>query len=110
MDTEQIKVLLGKRIKQLRQSMKLTQFALGEKVNIDQRQIAYIEGGKCFPSLKTLNNLSIVFQIELKDLFDYKHLMKQENIKTKISQKLSKMDNKRLTIYYQLMNLIDNYI
>lgn len=84
MDEKTIKMLLGLRIKQLRKGLKLTQFELGEKIGIDQRQIAYIEGGNSFPTLKTLNNFTKVFNCQLKDLFDYEHLIIQENLESKI--------------------------
>ena len=43
MDDKKVKILLGKRIKQLRQSFNFTQFVLGEKIDINQRQVAQIE-------------------------------------------------------------------
>ena len=54
MDDKKVKILLGKRIKQLRQSFNFTQFVLGEKIDINQRQVAQIESGHSFPSLSTL--------------------------------------------------------
>ena len=110
MDEKTIKKLLGLRIKQLRKKKSLTQFALGELVNIDQRQIAYIEGGNCFPSLKTLNKLASVFECEIKDLFDYGHLTTTINIQEKINKKISGMDEKQLNIYYRFANLLENAI
>ena len=109
MDEKTIKRLIGLRIKQLRRNKKLTQFALGELVDIDQRQIAYIEGGNSFPSLKTLNKLSNVFDCKIKDIFDYEHLYDNLDLKEKIINKISKMDNTTLNIYNQFANLIANY-
>ena len=74
MDEITVKKLFGLRIKQLRKKLNLTQFSLGEKVGIDQRQVAYIEGGNCLPSLKTMLKFTEVFGCQIKDLFDYEHL------------------------------------
>ena len=99
MEEKIIKKLLGLRIKQLRKQMKMTQFAISEKISIDQRQIAYIEGGNCFPSLKTLNKFCNVFNCQLKDLFDYEHLIEQPNLKNVIINKITSVNEKNLNLY-----------
>lgn len=109
MNEKIIKKLLGLRIKQLRKSKKLTQFALGELIDIDQRQIAHIEGGNSFPSLKTLNKFSKIFECKLKDIFDYEHLLENVDMKSQINDKLSKMDYDAINMCYQLVNIISNY-
>ena len=108
MSESDIKKLLGLRIKQLRKRHKLTQFALGEKTNIDQRQIAYIEGGNCFPTLKTLNKFTKVFNCTIKELFDYEHFTESKNIKEKIIFELSDIDDKSLKILYDILRTIKN--
>ena len=110
MDEITIKKLVGLRIKQLRKQKGLTQFSLGEKICMDQRQIAYIEGGNCFPSLRTLKNLAEVFGCGLKDLFDYEHLMGEDHLKKEISKKLETTDEERLKLYYSVINAIDNVL
>ncbi len=107
MDEKTIKQLLGLQIKHLRKKHNLTQFALGEKIGIDQRQIAYIEGGNSFPSLKTLNKFCDVFNCQLKDLFDYEHFVNNRNVKKEIEDKISILDEKSLNLYYQILNVID---
>ncbi|MBQ8458585.1 helix-turn-helix transcriptional regulator [bacterium] len=108
MDEKTIKKLLGLRIKQLRKKCKLTQFAMGEQIGIDQRQIAYIEGGNSFPSLKTLNKFTEIFHCEIKDLFDFGHLIPQQDIKEKIDKKISALDEKNLNLYYNLITVLSN--
>jgi len=110
MDEKTIKKLLGLRIKQLRKKLQLTQFALGEIINLDQRQIAYIEGGNSFPSLKTLNKICYVFNCQIKDLFDFEHLIDEDNVKEKFAQKIQSMNDKKIQMYYQMINLVDNYV
>ncbi len=107
MDEITIKKYLGLRIKQLRKQHQMTQFALGEKIDIDQRQIAYIEGGNSFPSLKTLNKLAHFFSCEIKDLFDFEHLIKRTNTKEKITRKLSKMDMTTLHLCEQIIDVLE---
>ena len=108
MDEKEIKKLLGLRIKQLRKCLNLTQFELGEKIGIDQRQVAYIEGGNSFPSLKTLIKFSTIFDCPIKELFNYEHLQTAQNMKSEIVKKISKLNEKKQNILYQLINIIEN--
>ena len=61
MNEDLVKILFGKKIKRLRHNMNLTQFALGELANINQRQVTLIESGKSFPSLKTIIKFADIF-------------------------------------------------
>lgn len=108
MEENTIKKLLGLRIKQLRKSKNLTQFAAGELIGIDQRQIAYIECGNCFPSLKTLNKFSKLFNCNLKDLFDYEHLIENSNMKKEFFDNLSCLDDKSLKLCYEIIKTVKN--
>ncbi len=67
-----IKKLLGLRIKELRKMKKMSQQVLAEKANIDQRSLSHIECGDNFPS-KSLLDLAKALEISLPDLFDFEH-------------------------------------
>lgn len=78
-----IKILLGKRIKELRKKQNLTQEQLAEKMNIDQRNLSKIECGNNFVTSETLSKLVSVLNVEEKEIFDFcyhndKALLKQE--------------------------------
>ena len=106
MEDKKVKILLGKRIKQLRQSHNLTQFALGEKIDINQRQIAQIESGKSFPSLQTLVKLAKVYNCEIKDLFNYNHLDEENKLKENIITLISHLDKKDTQLLYAIVKII----
>lgn len=108
MDEKETKKLLGLRIKQLRKKNNLTQFGLGELVGIDQRQIAYIEGGNSFPTVKTLNRICSVFGCKLKDLFDYEHLENTNDLRKELTAKIEGIDEKYLHLYKQILTFIEN--
>lgn len=63
------KVLFGKKIKNMREDLNLTQFALAEKVGISQNFLGDIERGLKLPSVETLIKLSNVLKISLDSLF-----------------------------------------
>lgn len=106
MDDKKVKILLGKRIKQLRQSFNFTQFVLGEKIDINQRQVAQIESGNSFPSLSTLVKLAKVYNCEIKDLFNYNHLEEEETIKENIKNIISNLDKKDTQLLYAIAKVI----
>jgi transcriptional regulator, XRE family len=106
MDDKKVKILLGKRIKQLRQDLNLTQFVLGEKIDINQRQVAQIESGKSFPSLSTLVKLAKVYNCEIKDLFNYKHLEDERILKDNIINIVSNLDRQESQLLYAIAKVI----
>ena len=58
-----IKVLLGKRIREYRQKYRMTQFELAEKLEIDDKHLSRIELGKNMPQASTISKLAEVFNI-----------------------------------------------
>ncbi len=95
----EIKELVGKKIKKYRQKNNLTQFRLGELVDINQRQIALIESGKSFPSLPTLANFADVFHCSIADFFEVETITSERELKELLKQEIEKAcfdDCKRL--------------
>lgn len=107
-DTE-IKELVGEKIKKFRRKNNLTQFRLGELVDINQRQVALIESGKSFPSLPTLVNFANVFNCKIADFFDSETISSERDLKELLKQEIDKAgfdDCKRLyTIMKSFMNI-----
>ena len=60
---ESIKILFGKRVKELRKQHSYTQERLAELVGIDTRNLIKIENGQTFPRANTLDKLIEVFSI-----------------------------------------------
>lgn len=53
----------GERIRNLREDKDLTQSELGERVNMTQRKISYIERGKYEPSIDDIVSLCKFFNV-----------------------------------------------
>jgi transcriptional regulator with XRE-family HTH domain len=60
---------LGRNVAKLRQSLKLTQEALAEKLDVSTRHVQSIEGGLRVPSLTVFVRLRKVLGCEWNDLF-----------------------------------------
>lgn len=90
MEEKIVKYLVGQKIKSLRHKYKLTQFALGEKIDINQRQIAQIECGNSFPSLSTLIKMSNVFGCGVATFFEKTPVYNEVFLKQMLKEKIDK--------------------
>ena len=66
-----LKTAFGERLKEIRKAKGFTQERLAEVLDISQRQLTRIETGYNFPSVETLERISLYLEIDLKDLFDF---------------------------------------
>lgn len=72
-----VQKLLGGKIRQLRLENGLTQEKLAEKINIESPSyLSKIERGEASPSYELLERIADVFDLEIKDLFDFKNRKK----------------------------------
>lgn len=62
--------LLGKNIKEVRKSLKMTQEQLAEKIEVSTVFISQIESGSRKPSLETIYKLSIALKIKIDTLIN----------------------------------------
>lgn len=56
-------ISFGEKIRNLREDMDLTQSALGEKLNMTQRKISYIEKNKYEPSIGDIREICLFFKV-----------------------------------------------
>lgn len=68
-NTEDIKVLLGQRVRTLRMEAGLSQESFADKCGLDRTYISGIERGTRNPTLEVLYTLSTALHIELTSLF-----------------------------------------
>ena len=100
-----IKKLLGRRIKELRLKNKMKQAELAEMLGVEPRSISRIESGFHFPKDENLEKFADIFNIEIKDLFDFSHL-ENTNLISKINERLLTADNETLKLIYRIINVI----
>lgn len=66
-----IKKSFGKRLRKLRRNSDITQEELAEKIGMSSNFISQLERGINAPSFDVLAKLAEVFQVPVKDLFDF---------------------------------------
>ncbi len=100
------KKMFGKRIKELRKSRNMTQEKLAELVGFEPNHITKIEAGKHFPQPEKLEILARIFDIQVKDLFDFEHKLPVSNLKYKITEWLNEASDEEIEyIFKTIKNL-----
>ena len=103
---DNIKKLLGKKIKEMRLKKGISQEKLAELLDLDRRSISNIECGNTFPS-SSLSKLAEIFDINIKNLFDFNAENKtKEALIKEITQKLNKLTTEELKIIYRLVEVM----
>lgn len=96
-----IKLLLGKRIREYRKKHSLTQFQLAERLGIDDKHLSRIELGKNMPQANTILRLAEVFGIEVKDLFEFSYLKPAAEIRKELDGLIENLSDEQLVMTYK---------
>lgn len=98
---QNIKILFGRKIKEIRKKRKMTQAQLAELVNVDDKHISCIESGKNFPSADLIERFVNILNIEPKELFEFYHLQDPDNLKKEILYMLDKLQDEEISLVYK---------
>jgi transcriptional regulator with XRE-family HTH domain len=99
--------LLGARIKELRKTKGLTQDQLSEIIDIDAKHLSRIEVGRSYPSLDLLEKTAVALRVELKDFFEYEHLVKSStDLQKGIQALLQEADTEKLQMILKIVRTI----
>ena len=78
-----LKAQLGARIKELKKSKNITQEGLVELIVSDTNNHSRIENGKKFLSAEKLSKIASALNVEVKELFDFGHILSDDELKKK---------------------------
>ncbi|HIS82618.1 TPA: helix-turn-helix transcriptional regulator [Candidatus Scatenecus faecavium] len=95
--------LFGKRIKELRKQRNLTQEELSEKLGVFQKQIGNIETGTTFTTMANLAKLAEVFDVDIKDLFEFDHQKPREEMVEEINDLMAVSSDEKLKTIYRII-------
>ena len=90
----EIKKLLGKRIKEIRNKRGITQEKLAEMIDIGTPNISYIETGKNAPSIETLGKIAKALKVKPYELYMFEAHKNPKEMKTEILRAIE--DNEKL--------------
>lgn len=100
-----IKVLLGKRIQELRKQKKYTQEYMAEYMGIETASLSNIERGKYYPTAENLNKIISILGVEPEVLFQFRALAPHKEL---LDEMFSQMQNdekltRRVYKFYMMM-------
>ncbi len=98
--------LFGKRIKELREKKRYTQEKLAEVLGLDYQTISRIETGYYFTSYDNLEKLATALDVEVKDLFQTKHLEEDSEITTQIIKILENASSEEKRLIFKVITSI----
>ncbi len=88
------KILLGKKLRDIRIKKGIKQEKLAEMINVDPTTISNIENGKSYPSLTNLENLLNALDSSFLEAFDFGHKKAHRDLIDEINRKLQENPNK----------------
>jgi transcriptional regulator with XRE-family HTH domain len=105
---EDIKLLIGKRIRDLRKQRGLSQEKLGWKAELHFTYIGAVERGEKNCSISTLQKIAKGLDININDLFDRPfHKADINKLKKDINNKINSLPPQALIILKEMLQLID---
>jgi len=97
------KQLLGARIKDLRKSKGFSQAEFSEKLEIATNFLSRIEVGVNYPSLDTIERMSEVLEVEIKDLFEFAYLQEGNSEVINIEKLLKDAGEEKRRLAYKII-------
>lgn len=76
MDKKEFQIAIGKRIKELRESKKISQVELAALCNFEKSNMSRLEAGNTNPTAYTLHIIAQKLEIETKELLKFQTLNK----------------------------------
>ena len=102
-----IKIHIGEKIRARRQAKKMTQSALAQSIEMDEKQLSRLEAGKHYPTLKTL--VAIIYGLEMKFAdFDIIADKQQPSEFYKIIEILKASDEQEMKMFLSVIKAIKN--
>ena len=98
--------LLGLRIRELRKTRKLTQSQLAESIGMETTNLCKLENGGQLPKEEKIEKIAAVFDVPIKDLFDFGHLKSRDVLQKELIEIIKTSNDKDVELYYKLITSI----
>lgn len=106
---DSLKKSFGKRVKELRKSKNYTQEQLAEIINMDTPNLCKMENGNHFPQTKNLTKLASALDVEVKELFDFGHIMPKAHLISHICDYAQNAEHEELQFLYKIISNIKEF-
>jgi transcriptional regulator with XRE-family HTH domain len=99
-----VRKMMGKQIKTLRQARGMSQEELSEKVSINSKYLSAIERGKANPTLDVLTRLADALRVGVPDLFNYE--LEPKELAQLVAGLIAEGDEIKLRLAAKVLNAI----
>lgn len=99
------KLLLGRRLCELRKKKGINQERLAEAINVDPTTISNIENRKNYPSLFNLENILNTLGYSFLEAFDFEHKNSSQSLVQEIN-KIMKENPERIEDFYKIIRAL----
>ncbi len=106
-ESENAKILLGRRIRSLRNSIGLTQQELGNRADINYKFLGEVERGQQNPSFEILRRIAEALEIELTEMLRFEQeILVREDIEERIKQIVESIPDDMLRQLLMLLRVL----
>ena len=100
------KILIGRRIKEIRKSKGLSQEKLAEKAGTSPNYLSRMERGTENPTLDMLIKLADALEVEMWELFDFGHVKGHKELKESIQGLIKTTDEPKLRLALKVIRAL----
>ncbi|MDO5438009.1 MAG: helix-turn-helix transcriptional regulator, partial [bacterium] len=98
-----LSVLVGKRIKEIRESKNIKQNELAELIDIEATNLSKLEKGVHLPKEETIQKITKALNVTIKDLFDFEHIRPREVLLQNINEILKNASDSEIQFFYKIL-------
>ena len=98
-----LSVLLGNRIREIRESKNIKQNKLAEMLNIEPTNLSKLGKGVHLPKEETINKLAEALGCNLQDLFNFEHFKNRDDLIQSIDRILHNAKTEELQYFYKML-------
>lgn len=99
------KILLGKRLRELRKRKGIKQEKLAELICVEPATISNIENGKNYPSMINLESILRVLDSSFSEVFDFEHKKNTELLVEEINE-VMKNNPEKIEEFYKIIKAL----
>ncbi|MBS6603389.1 MAG: helix-turn-helix transcriptional regulator [Brachyspira sp.] len=100
------KVLIGKKLKQIRISRGISQEQLSEMIYLSPRQMSIIETGNSYPSLDTFIRIAEKLEFDINEFFNV-NIKRTDETREKVLEQIKTIDGKHLALISDLISAVE---
>lgn len=97
------KLLIGKKIKEIRKKNNLTQENFCEQIGIEPSSLSNIENGKSFPSMLTVLRIMEKLGASPEDFFNYEYLKSEKDLELEMIEIIRHVSYEKKQIIYRII-------